>query len=104
MQENITLDWQTTSKHLFNQPLKLFNRIRDSPFTRGLPTREILQQSATARVFKKAIAEDGIVKRGVEKESEEFKALQDIWRNGWLHAAQSKIGVRYIFATQIHRW
>ena len=105
MRENITLDWQTTSKHLFGQPLKLFNRIRGSPFTRGLPTREILQQSATARVFKKAIAEDGIFKSDFENENEELQnALKNVWRNGWLHAEKSNDDVRYVFASKIHRW
>jgi len=105
MRENITLDWQTTSKHLFGQPLNLFERIRNSPFTRGLPPSKILQQSATARVFKKAIACDGIFESSFENENEEVKkALQNIWRNGWLHAEMSEYDVRYVFPSHIHRW
>ena len=74
-------------------------------FTRGLPKSEILQDSATASVFKWAIAYDGISESEFENENEEFNnALQNIWRNGWLHAEKSKSGVRYVFASEIHRW
>ena len=66
---------------------------------------EMLQCSAVAMVFKKAIAEDGIfVKPYVVKKREEHETLLYIWRNGWLHAEMSQGGIRYVFATQIHRW
>ena len=49
--------------------------------------------------------EDGIfVKPYVVKKREEYKTLLCIWRNGWLHAEMSQGGIRYVFATQIHRW
>jgi hypothetical protein len=105
MRSNISLDSQAISKHLFSQPLTLCKYLRGSPFTRGLPPLAILQHSITARVFKKAIAEDGIVSEAnFENESEECKVLQHIWRNGWLHAEGSGFDIRYVFATQIHRW
>ena len=105
MRKNISIDWQTASKLLFDQPLKLFKYISDYPFTRGLPTSIILQRSATARVFKKAIADDGIFESSFENENKELKeALQNVWRNGWLHAEESQFDIRYVFATQIHRW
>ena len=31
-------------------------------------------------------------------------ALENIWRNGWLHAEKSDNDVRYVFASKIHRW
>jgi hypothetical protein len=105
MRRNIPLDWETTNNHLFSQPQNLFASIDKSPFTRGLPPSEILQSSAVARVFKKAIAEDGIVvQSSLGKKSEDHETLQSIWRNGWLHAEMSQGGIRYVFATQIHRW
>ncbi|KAE8308379.1 hypothetical protein BDV41DRAFT_568247 [Aspergillus transmontanensis] len=52
-----------------------------------------------------AVAHDGIYKAILWTESKEFKyALRDIWRNGWLHAVESNWDIRYIFASQIHRW
>jgi hypothetical protein len=105
VQRNILLDSQTTSKHLFGRPLEFFERIHDYPFTKGLPKSTTLLHSATARVFKKAIAEDGISGCDLMRENEEFQEAHDnIWRNGWLHAERSKPGYRYVFATQIHRW
>ena len=105
MRRNISLDLQTTSKHLFGQPLNLFERIRDYPFTRGLPKSKILQHSATARVFKTAIACDGISEPNFMDENKELKeTLEKIWRNGWLHAQESNNDVRYVFASTIHRW
>jgi hypothetical protein len=111
MRGNISLNWQTASKHFFGQPQNLFKGIRNSPFTRGLPPSKILQQSATAKVFKKAIAYDGIFESSFENENENEneneelkKALQNIWRNGWLHAEMSGYDVRYVFPSHIHRW
>lgn len=99
------MDLQTVNKHLFDQPQLLFERIRGYPFVRGLPRSEALQDSATARVFKKAVAENGIGSNSIfEYGSEEYKALQNIWSNGWLHAEKSQFGDRYVFATQVHRW
>ena len=105
MRRKISLDSQTISKYFFGKSLNLFKYLFGSPFTRGLPSLEKLQHSTTARVFKKAIAEDGILsKSDFENEGEEFEVLENIWRNGWLHAEKQKIGVRYVFPTQIHRW
>ena len=105
MRRNISLDIQNTNKHLFSQPLYLFQHIRGTAFTRGLPKLEILQDSTTARVFKRAIADDGIPKSDFENETKGLKnALENIWRNGWLHAEKSDSDVRYIFASKIHRW
>src|SRR5271155_1066650 len=61
----------------------LFELIRNSPFTRGLPPSKILQQSATAGVFENAIACDGIFESSF-KNKELKEALQNIWHNGWL--------------------
>jgi len=105
VRRKISLDSQTITEYFFGQSLNLFKYLVGSPFTRGLPSPEKLRHSTTARVFKEAIAEDGILlKSDYENESEEFEVLEKIWRNGWLHAEKQKFGVRYVFPTQIHRW
>ena len=104
MRSNISLDLQTTSKHLLSQPLKLFKYIDNSAFSRGLPTLEVLQRSIVAKVFKKAVACQGIFESDFENEEELKKTLHYIWRNGWLHAERSNHGVRYVFASNIHHW
>ena len=83
----------------------LFQFIRNSPFARGLPGPETLQDSDVARVFKKAIADDGIFKSDFKNENEELKnALENICRHGWLHAEESNNDVRYVFASKMHLW
>jgi hypothetical protein len=86
----------------------MFQLIRGSPFSRGLPKPDILQDCTAARVFKKAIADSGICRSDLKNESEEVvKALHNIWLNGWLHERKSenKNGdACYVFATEIHRW
>ncbi|PYI09961.1 hypothetical protein BO78DRAFT_435397 [Aspergillus sclerotiicarbonarius CBS 121057] len=95
----------TASKILFSQPLKFFRIVRHYPFTRGLPRSNTLQRSAFARVFKAAIACNGISESSLWTESEELKdALLNICRNGWLHAEETDDDTHYIFASQIHRW
>jgi hypothetical protein len=61
-----------------------------------------MQQSAVARVFKKAIASDGVTTSDFE--GEEKTALEKIWRNGWLHEKTSNNDPRYVFPSKIHRW
>jgi hypothetical protein len=105
MRQNISLDWSTASKYLFGQPQNLFDCVRGLPFTKGLPPPNILQQRVTARIFKKAIACDGIFESSFANGNEDLRnALQNIWRNGWLHAEMSGHRVRYVFASRIHRW
>lgn len=105
MRRGVSIDWLTTSKILFSQPLKFFQYVSGYPFTRGLPPSKILQHSATARVFKTAIACNGIYESSFETRSEELKqALRNIWSNGWLHAEKSNDDIHFIFASQIHRW
>ncbi|KAL4961801.1 uncharacterized protein BDV14DRAFT_192003 [Aspergillus stella-maris] len=72
---------------------------------RSLPSSKILQEHYTATVLKAAIACDGIYEAEFETKSEGLKqALKKIWRNGWLHAEKSNNDIRYLFASQIHRW
>jgi len=108
IRRKIPLDLQTTRTHLFSQPLNMFQLIRGSPFSRGLPKPDILQDCTAARVFKKAIADSGICRSDLKNESEEVvKALHNIWLNGWLHERKSKNkngDACYVFATEIHRW
>ena len=52
-----------------------------------------------------AIENNGIPKSDLKSEDKEFEnALNNIWRNGWLHAEESNYGVRYVFASEIHHW
>lgn len=99
------LDLQATYEHLLSQPLNLLQLIRNSVFARGLPRPKILQDSATARVFKTAIACDGVSDSDFKNENGELRnALENIWHNGWLHAETSADGFHYVFASKIHRW
>jgi hypothetical protein len=83
IRRNIPLDLQNTRKHLFSRPLNLFQLIRGSAFTRGLPKPDISQDSAATKVFKKAIADNGIRKSDLKNENKNWvKALHDIWFNG----------------------
>ncbi|BAE55193.1 unnamed protein product [Aspergillus oryzae RIB40] len=104
MCRGVSIDWPTTSKILSSQPRKFFDLLSGYPFSKGLPTLNSLRDPVTVQVFKMAIAHDGIYKASLRTGSKEFKyALRDIWRNGWLHAVESKWDIRYIFASQIHR-
>ena len=82
-------------------------------FGRGLPLNTDLQDSATARVFS-AVLRKGLVKdadyRG-EPESDEKKALQRCYQNGWLHAdllptdlVDVDGATGYFFPSSLHRW
>ncbi|EIT74185.1 hypothetical protein F9C07_1849091 [Aspergillus flavus] len=100
-----TVDWTTARRILFRKPLVFFNSLKVSPFGRGLPPEEILQHPSAAAVFKVAITCDGLYKSQFRTENEELKqALKWIWQNGWLHAEKSYNDIRYVFASQIHRW
>ncbi|KAL4936667.1 hypothetical protein BDV06DRAFT_216484 [Aspergillus oleicola] len=89
------VSWATARSILFGQPLKFFDYIKGYPFTRGLPSSKILQEHDTATVLKAALP----TKNGGLKQ-----ALKKIWRSGWLHAERSDNDIRYVFASQIHRW
>ncbi|KAL3454962.1 hypothetical protein BJX64DRAFT_273180 [Aspergillus heterothallicus] len=105
VRNDVAISWATASSILFGQPLKFFEYIKGYPFTRGLPPSVILQDHYAATVFKAAIACDGIYQSKFETKSEELKqALKMIWRSGWLHAERSDNDIRYVFASQIHRW
>jgi hypothetical protein len=52
-----------------------------------------------------AIAGNGIYESSFKTKNEELKqALENIWRNGWLHPEKSNDDIHYVFASQIHRW
>ncbi|KAB8228966.1 uncharacterized protein BDW43DRAFT_322502 [Aspergillus alliaceus] len=105
VRNDVAISWAIASNILFRQPLKFFDYIKGYPFTRGLPSSRILQEHYTATVLKAAITCDGIYGSKFETKNEELKqALKGIWRNGWLHAERSDNDIRYIFASQIHRW
>ncbi|KAF5865905.1 hypothetical protein ETB97_001973 [Aspergillus alliaceus] len=105
VRNGVAISWAIASNILFRQPLKFFDYIKGYPFTRGLPSSRILQEHYTATVLKAAITCDGIYGSTFETKNEELKqALKGIWRNGWLHAERSDNDIRYIFASQIHRW
>ncbi|KAE8412341.1 hypothetical protein BDV36DRAFT_300967 [Aspergillus pseudocaelatus] len=99
------VSWTTAKEILFRQPLAFFNSLKVSPFGRGLPPDAILQEPSAATVLKVAIASDGIYQSQFRTKNEEAKqALKWIWQNGWLHAEKSDNDIRYVFASQIHRW
>ncbi|KAL4782898.1 hypothetical protein BJX76DRAFT_349047 [Aspergillus varians] len=105
VRNGVSVSWATARNILFGKPLKFFDCIKGYPFTRGLPSTKIVQEHYTATVLKAAIACDGIYESEFETKSEGLKqALKKIWRNGWLHAEGSDDDIRYVFASQIHRW
>ncbi|RAH48842.1 uncharacterized protein BO95DRAFT_511987 [Aspergillus brunneoviolaceus CBS 621.78] len=105
IQSRRPLDWQTTCDGLFSDALLFFEHIRTTIFSRGLPRQKMVQNSAYATVLKHAIACDGTSRSSFPSDSDEERALEDIWRRGWLHAEQMEGGeTYYMFPTQVHRW
>ncbi|KAB8260979.1 hypothetical protein BDV32DRAFT_137656 [Aspergillus pseudonomiae] len=99
------ITWSMASKILFSNPKGFFDTMRALPFTRGLPPANILQRQGVASVLKDAIACDGVYQSSFENKSRESQeALERIWVNGWLHAETSGNGIRFVFASQLHRW
>ncbi|RWR00272.1 hypothetical protein C8Q69DRAFT_454331 [Paecilomyces variotii] len=66
------IDLLIISKILFSQPL-FFKRISGYPFTRGLSPSDISQRGATARVFKTAVAGNGIYPSCFKTKNQELK-------------------------------
>jgi hypothetical protein len=60
IRRKIPLGLQNTRQHLFSRPLNLFQLIRGSAFTRGLPKPDISQDSTATKVFKKAMESAGL--------------------------------------------
>ncbi|PYI26287.1 hypothetical protein BP00DRAFT_430457 [Aspergillus indologenus CBS 114.80] len=98
------LDWTTVSQGLFGDCRRLFGIIQHLPFARGLPKQRVVQQSAYASVFKNAIVYDGTLESSYADSPDQQRALQAIWKEGWLHAKLVLGETRYVFPTQIHRW
>ncbi|RAH75635.1 uncharacterized protein BO66DRAFT_445672 [Aspergillus aculeatinus CBS 121060] len=98
------LDWVTASHSLFRDDQRLFQIIQYLPFARGLPRQEYLQQHAFASVFKNAVAHNGTLQSSYLKNPDQQRALEDIWKQGWLHAETVQRDTLYVFPSQIHRW
>ncbi|RAH71854.1 uncharacterized protein BO66DRAFT_436731 [Aspergillus aculeatinus CBS 121060] len=98
------LDWKTACDGLFGDGALFFELLRTTIFSRGLPRQRMMQNSAYATVLKHAIACDGTTRSSFPSDLNEERALEDIWRNGWLHAEQMEGGeTYYMFPTQVHR-
>lgn len=67
------IDLLIISKILFSQPVEFFKRISGYPFTRGLSPSDKLQRGATARVFKTAVAGNGIYPSCFKTKNQELK-------------------------------
>ncbi|PYH86816.1 hypothetical protein BO82DRAFT_379929 [Aspergillus uvarum CBS 121591] len=99
------LDWKTACDGLFSDGPLFFEHIRTTICSRGLPKQKVMQNSAYATVFKHAIACHGTRRSSFPNNSDEERALEDIWRNGWLHGEHMEGGgTYYMFPTQVHRW
>jgi hypothetical protein len=77
-------------------------------FSRGLPLDEALQSSATAGVFSAVLSKNVITEADFRTSSEKSDALQQCFRNGWLHAdkfvTNSRVDTGYFFPSSLHRW
>ncbi|RAH63999.1 uncharacterized protein BO66DRAFT_406762 [Aspergillus aculeatinus CBS 121060] len=61
-------------------------------------------QSAYSSFFKNAVMYDGTLESSYAGSPDQQRALQAIWKEGWLHAEIVLGETRYVFPTQIHRW
>ncbi|PYI16382.1 hypothetical protein BO99DRAFT_435501 [Aspergillus violaceofuscus CBS 115571] len=105
IQSRRPLDWKTACDGLFSDGQLFFEHIRTTIFSRGLPKQKVMQNPAYATVFKHAIACNGTSRSSFPSDSDDETALEDIWRNGWLHAEHPEGGdTYYMFPTQVHRW
>ena len=76
-------------------------------FTRGLPEDHQLRNPATARVFS-AVISQGVVTESDFTSPADGDALQQCFRNGWLHTDKLPIGqpgeFGFFFTSPLHRW
>ncbi|PYI27682.1 hypothetical protein BP00DRAFT_352884 [Aspergillus indologenus CBS 114.80] len=99
------LDWVTASQSLFSDDQRLFQILRYLPFARGLPRQKTVQQHAFASVFKNAVSHNGTLQSSYINDPDQQRALDDIWKQGWLHAETvPRDDTLYVFPSQIHRW
>ena len=70
---------------------------------RGLPTVDQLNVPHTARFFREALVHNYVTEETMGSE-EDKKTLNLCFKLGWLHAIESGLQDRYIFATPLHRW
>ncbi|KAF8331794.1 hypothetical protein F5887DRAFT_55236 [Amanita rubescens] len=89
-------------------PKKLLRRLGSTGvFSRGLPPNEALQSSATAGVFSVVLSKNVVTDSDFGTGSERSDALQQCFRNGWLHADKFKTDLQvtgYFFPSSLHRW
>jgi hypothetical protein len=93
-------------------PRELLKRLEDSGvFRRGLPPDEELQKPPVASVLSKVLIAGSMVKPPAS--TEEAKALDKCYRNGWLHADRFKVAsgsakavevIVFAFPSGLHRW
>ncbi|PVF97275.1 hypothetical protein CPB86DRAFT_786079 [Serendipita vermifera] len=76
---------------------------KTSVFRRGLPSRDDLQKSPIARVFRAVLRDNAVMEEAFESQ-EDQAALLLCWKNGWLHATTHQGTSVYIFTTPLHQW
>ncbi|PYI23954.1 hypothetical protein BO99DRAFT_418681 [Aspergillus violaceofuscus CBS 115571] len=96
------LDWVTASQSLFSDDQRLFQIIRYLPFARGLPRQESVQQHAFASVFKNAVSHNGNLQSSYINHPDQQRALDDIWKQGWLHAETVPRDTLYCLFSPVH--
>ena len=70
---------------------------------RGLPAKSDLQDLARARVFHSALRQNAVTTSNFTSE-DDLSALEDCFRQGWLHADNFDSKVVYVFASPLHQW
>lgn len=96
------LELNAVQDRLLLHPEKLLRLLRNTPFCRGMPVDNILQDTKVAKVFKKAVASEMVRENSFEQDLR--PTLERIWRNGWLHAERIRKVTYYTFPSCMHRW
>ena len=76
-------------------------------FNKGLPSSASLQSQALAHVFQVTLSQGFVLENDFPK-AEHQEALDECFKNGWLHTERLELGategVPYFFASPLHRW
>jgi hypothetical protein len=88
---------------IFARPAELFDKLQGAPFTRGLPTRKVLQDTNYAHLFKKLIMAGG--RCGAEEFNDCLPGdVEKLVENGWVHTELAGEDIVYSFASPLHMW
>ena len=75
-------------------------------FNKGLPSSASLQSQALAHVFQVTLSQGFVLENDFPK-AEHQEALDECFKNGWLHTERLNLAPRrvsYFFASPLHRW